>query len=71
MLCLWLSMLGVDQGTRDVGRGKILLVHDIDDYSHDENDDANDNDESPGFEKVLVILMITLWMLMLGSKWMT
>lgn len=71
MLCLWLSMLGVDQGTRDVGRGKRLLVHDIDDYSHDENDDANDNDESPGFEKVLVILMITLWMLMLGRKWMT
>lgn len=71
MLCLWLSMLGVDQGTRDVGRGKSLLVHDIDDYSHDENDDANDNDESPGFEKVLVILMITLWMLMLGRKWMT
>ena len=29
-----------------------MLVHDIDDESHDGNDDANDGDESSGFEKV-------------------
>nr|POE58950.1 hypothetical protein CFP56_36601 [Quercus suber] len=44
MLYLWFS--------RIVARGKSVLVHDIDDESHDENDDANDNDESPGFDKV-------------------
>ena len=53
-ICLfWLSMLGDDKVSRVVTKGKSVLVHDVSDEYHENDDGSNDDDSDglpPGFE---------------------
>lgn len=60
------SMLGVDESSRIVARGRSVLVHDIDVRTMMPMTVMNRRDL-----RKLVILMTTLWMLLLGRTWKT
>lgn len=59
-------MLGVDESSRIVARGRSVLVHDIDVRTMMPMTVMNRRDL-----RKLVILMTTLWMLLLGRTWKT
>lgn len=60
------SMLGVDESSRIVARGRSVLVHDVDVRTMMPMTVMNRRDL-----RKLVILMTTLWMLLLGRTWKT
>lgn len=60
------SMLGVDESSRIVARGRSVLVHDVDVRTMMPMTVMNHRDL-----RKLVILMTTLWMLLLGRTWKT
>ena len=61
-------MLGDDEVSRVAAKGKSVLVHDVSDEFHENDDGSNDDDSDrpPPDLRELGISMITPWMLILG-----